>query len=634
MTPYYWPIGLLPVLHTLSQIFMAGVAITAFSLLLYALTFNLRDRVASSFALILTCVVILYTSESVGSASLPNWVDFWQRMEWIGVILLPATYLHFSDALLATTGKPSRGKRSVTIVIAYIISLAFIAGLPFTNYYRVHFFEQPMVFFSNPFALIAPAYFAVGMSMSWYNFIRSYLRTKTPTSRRRMIYLLTGSLAPLLAAIPYIFFGTIYTGDHSILYWMLVVFITLLVGILIITMAYSVAFFGVSWPDRVVRSRLFKWILRGPVSASVALGTTTIVRRLGETFGAASYSAMVPIGMVVAILLCQYLITIFSPYWEKWMFFEKDRSTFDLLHRLEDRMMTQNDLAQFVELILAAVCDRLQATGACLAMFEAGKIESVISIGKYEFDEIKTGEFYYLFMDSDEPYDFFRRDEQIYIPLVIEDEPKTEMLGLLCVDGVVKKELDPEQQYALNLLSQRTLAVLNDRKNQQKIFSSLKNISPESELMQSVRAAGRYDERNLLISEIPLPPEDMTQWVKEALTHYWGGPKLTESPLNDLQIVKVALEEHEGNYTNALRSILRQAIEKVRPEGERRFTGEWILYNILEMKFLEGRKVREVAVKLSMSEADLYRKQKVAIEAVADAIMEMETYAQAQDVKI
>jgi len=32
---------------------------------------------------------------------------------------------------------------------------------------------------------------------------------------------------------------------------------------------------------------------------------------------------------------------------------------------------------------------------------------------------------------------------------------------------------------------------------------------------------------------------------------------------------------------------------------------------------MEGKKVREVAIRLSMSEADLYRKQRVAIEAVA-----------------
>jgi hypothetical protein len=94
-----------------------------------------------------------------------------------------------------------------------------------------------------------------------------------------------------------------------------------------------------------------------------------------------------------------------------------------------------------------------------------------------------------------------------------------------------------------------------------------------------------------------------------------------------LHVVQEALEEHEGNPTNALRAILRRGIEQTRPEGERRFTAEWILYNILEMKFMEGRKVREVAMRLAMSEADLYRKQRVAIEAVANAIVDMEQQA-------
>ena len=49
------------------------------------------------------------------------------------------------------------------------------------------------------------------------------------------------------------------------------------------------------------------------------------------------------------------------------------------------------------------------------------------------------------------------------------------------------------------------------------------------------------------------------------------------------------------------------------------------------MKFLEGRKVREIALKLSMSEADLYRKQREAIEAVANKILEMEKDARNGD---
>jgi hypothetical protein len=147
-----------------------------------------------------------------------------------------------------------------------------------------------------------------------------------------------------------------------------------------------------------------------------------------------------------------------------------------------------------------------------------------------------------------------------------------------------------------------------------------------------MRAATSYSDSGMLSEALTIPtdsdqPGKLTRWVKDALTHYWGGPKLSQSPLLGLHVVQQALAEHEGNPNNALRAILRQAIEHVRPEGERRFTGEWILYNILEMKFMEGRKVREVALRLAMSEADLYRKQRVAIEAVAEAIVEMEHQA-------
>ena len=76
--------------------------------------------------------------------------------------------------------------------------------------------------------------------------------------------------------------------------------------------------------------------------------------------------------------------------------------------------------------------------------------------------------------------------------------------------------------------------------------------------------------------------------VRDALTHYWGGPKLTQSPLLRLKVVQQALEEHD-TPTNALRAILDNAIELQKPEGERNMTrAEWIFYNILELKFVQG----------------------------------------------
>jgi hypothetical protein len=183
------------------------------------------------------------------------------------------------------------------------------------------------------------------------------------------------------------------------------------------------------------------------------------------------------------------------------------------------------------------------------------------------------------------------------------------------------QEMELEQNEPFWSLTRRAAQALEDRQSQRQLIKSLEALTPDVEMIQRLRAAARYN------GGASLKPRGFitTPWItgisppglKYALTHYWGGPKLTNSPLMDFKIVQQAQEAHEGNPTNALRSILRQAVDHIRPEGERRFTAEWILYNILEMKFMEGRKVREVALRLAMSEADLYRKQRVAIEAVA-----------------
>ena len=190
--------------------------------------------------------------------------------------------------------------------------------------------------------------------------------------------------------------------------------------------------------------------------------------------------------------------------------------------------------------------------------------------------------------------------------------------------------MENDQREALWLLADRTALALEDRQMQQRMFRSLADIQPQVEMIQRMRAAGRYDTRSNLMAEPALQEADLADWVKDALTHYWGGPKLTNNPLIKLQVVRDLAEKDDGNTANALRSLLRQAVDQVKPHGDRKFTTEWILYNILEMKFIEGRKVRDVAARLAMSEADLYRKQRVAVESVAKAILEMETNLQEQ----
>ena len=71
--------------------------------------------------------------------------------------------------------------------------------------------------------------------------------------------------------------------------------------------------------------------------------------------------------------------------------------------------------------------------------------------------------------------------------------------------------------------------------------------------------------------------------------------------------------------------MLSEAVERQRPAGERKTTApEWLVYNILDYRFVQGQRVFDIARRLSMSESDLYRKQRTAVAAVAKTLAEME----------
>ena len=610
----------------------AGIAITAFSLLIYALTFNLRDRVARSFATILLSVVVIFTSEAIQSTvQTPVLVELFLRLQWIGIVFLPASYLHLSDALLVTAGRPSRGRRRLVVRGMYFISVGFLILLALGQ------LVGPLVLNALPaphlqrtlWTEIFTLYYLVSMLLAGINFIRAFGRMLTRSGRRRMLYLMAGATAPALGSYPYLLFGSTFASHYPFIFWSTATIINIIVGVLIIIMAYAVAFFGVSWPDRVVKSRLFKWIMRGPVTASLALAVLTLVRRGGESFGL-TYNAFVPVSTVATVLLMEHLITILAPFWERALFFGGDRAELILLQNIEERLLTQGDLRQFLEAILAAVRDHMQSPSAFVAALDDTELSLLINAGRPFLGKDNLSEALEE-VKEDTGRNEFLWNETWILPLRARRTPDLDLdqtpplLGLLGVSRQPAHILEPDQRQALWLLADRAALALEDRQLQQRVFRSLEEIEPQVEMIQRIRALGRYDSTTALAEDLT-PDSDMTELVREALNHYWGGPKLTESPLMNLRVVhETAKEEYDGNMPNALRAILKKAVEQVRPDGERRFTTEWILYNILDLKFIEGRKVREVANRLSMSEADLYRKQRVAVESVARAILEMES---------
>ena len=171
------------------------------------------------------------------------------------------------------------------------------------------------------------------------------------------------------------------------------------------------------------------------------------------------------------------------------------------------------------------------------------------------------------------------------------------------------------------------------------MFTTLQRILPDLERIQEWRSELRYApplppeaEPQPVEADVP-PPESGLQpqasllytWVKDALSHYWGGSKLTENPLVGLKTVQHALAMHDNNLPRAVRAVLQEAIDRQRPAGDRKMTApEWLLYNILDLRFVQGLRVRDIAVRLSMSESDLYRKQRAAVAEVTRTLTEME----------
>ncbi len=625
-----WLEGLINLVRTINDILTAGIAITAFSLLLYALTFNLRDRVARSFAMILVCVVIVFTAEALGGIAIDEAnMEFWLKLQWLGIVLLPPTYLHFSDALVATTGRPSRWRRRWAVRITYLFSLFLLVLIPFdilvgpikTDLISAPHLERTLI--TELFTI----YYWIIMLLSWVNFFRAYIRTVTPVSRRRMGYLVIGALAPAIGSFPFLLYGSGLADRLDGMFWVVATISNFIFYILIILMAYAVAFFGVAWSDRVVKTRLLKWILRGPVTASITLGLTTLVRRTGPVFGY-DFDVFIPIVMVAIIVIFQHIITLLAPLGEKWLFYGNDQQDIEILQTLENRLLTRNDLMEFLELILSALMDRLQATGSFVVSINEDGLELVLTNGKVQFNEQNISEdLSKIVLENGDFPEVFQWEENSLFPLnqiANGTQDQKQLIGILGLTGVNVQELEEEQKTALSMMIDRASSALSDRRMQIQIFESMEKLSSRVSTIQQLRLRGRYDRERVFSEVDPIQSGDLTTWVKDALTHFWGGPKLTDNPLLDLQVVQETADSGEGNKANALRSILRDAINQVKPEGERRFTAEWILYNILEMKFLEGRKVREIAIKLSMSEADLYRKQRVAIETVANKIIEME----------
>jgi len=630
-------IGLLRLTNTILE---AAIVILISSVLLYGIGANIRSRVARASNLLLGFTVIAFFGDllltQVSSAAE---MERWLRAEWIGIAFVPSAYLHLSDALLELGRGASRQRRFI-VWLAYASSAVTLALATFTEY----IVRGEVINLAAP-QLKAGSFFLLFMLFSgglivlgaiWQ--IQARRQSRTVTMRNRISYLIASAGGPAISVFPYLIITGQSTVFPSVLFWLVQIVGNTVVGITIFFMTYGVVYFGANEPDRVIRLRLIKFLARGPLVAIGVLVLLIVVDRTGRFLGLPAAQAT-PFVVVAGIVIFQWIILLIKPALERWFYFS-ERSEVVQIQALRDRVVTPTDFRQYLESILAGVCELLQVETAFVASLTADGTPQVelimgelaLSNGDASYNELPALQLDLKLSSLAERGKWFTWNGYWIVSLY--DRSNENVLGVLGVQKPLDasepmgeiEELDSEP---LAQLAKKAAVALEDRLLQQDVFAAMEG------LLQRVTAT-QQKRQEITGQEAPGETVDLTSrdeftnLVRDALSHYWGGPKLTQSPLLRLKIVQQVTQQHKGSTINAMRAVLMEAIESLRPEGQRSLTtGEWILYNILELKFQKRYKVRDVARRLAMSESDLYRKQRLAIEAVAQAIADME-----QEVKL
>jgi hypothetical protein len=628
----------------------SAVVIISFSVLVYLLSHNLRSVVARSLCTLIGLMMIVYLADVVlfQVNSLEGAMS-WLRVQWVGITFVPAAYLHFSDALLRTTNVHSRLRR-VSILGSYGLSVVFLLLSFFTDllvWDGVHSgiatqFQAGPLFWT--FALFFFAALVVGVR----NIQIARHRCLTSTSRRRMTYLAVAFIATALGVFPYLLVAGLpvldYPSGGAVLpVWLFlsIVFLgNLGVALMMIVMAYSVAYFGILTPDRVVKHRLIHYLLRGPFVAMCVVMLLQVVPRLAELLDL-PIELSLTLTIVGTIILLQLIINRLNPVLDR-VIYRRDLAEITWLQELDERLLTSTDLQQFLENLLTALCDLLRVQSAFVAAtmgdgprgvrleaYSGSRRRVRAFLADVDPDQVLTGDSDVLMEDAENstvhPLHFHRQGGYWLLPLLANSHSIP--LGLLGIEARVPlQDLAADERQALALLVEQARAGLEDRHLQRGIFSALEVIIPDIEKIQERRSQPRYADSPLLASlASPPPARESPDLVRDAFSHYWGGPKLTESPLQRLRIVQDLLAEYDYNPAKTLRAVLRRSLDMLRPDGQRSMTtNEWLLYNIVDLKFIQGQRARDVAARLAMSESDLYRKQRVAMAALAQIIARME----------
>jgi len=626
-------------LLTVNETLTASNAIIAVSLLLFNLTRNLNNRVAKSSAVVLACVTVAYISDSfiaLGPDKAAH--EIASRLQWLGIAFVPAAIYHLSDALLATTGLPSRGRRRRVIRVLYLIGAGFLLSVAFSDSLLQFVDVQGSLSIQAGGAfLVYLLYFTLASGFAFNNVQRARKRCLTQSTARRMAYLQIAFLTPAIGIFPYSI--VLPAGAVETVFGLLVInTANIIIILMMFFLSYPLYFFGSDIPERLVKKQLLDFLLRGPATGLIALAMMNFTAQATRILSLPG-EAVAPPAIVGAVLLWQWFVSLALPYFEKFFIYrDEDEAQITKLQTLGDRVLTHDDLTQLIMATTESICDHLRIERAFVIRFEHEQPEFISKVGKLGFAEsdlLEDGDLLQRIaqLADDSGATHLQWREYRLIPLLsrrISDNGSHAMpvgaLGLPEGEYLLDSDAATPSS-SLQPFVRRVETSLDDMRLQAEIYNLLEGLLPQFQMTRMRAGQVEYRQSDALSSAAISLPEraELFEQVRAALRHYWGGSGISQSNLIQLQVVQDRMRLAEDSPVHALRKILADEIDALKPQGDRKMMSpEWTLYNILQLRFLESRRVRDVARRLSMSEADLYRKQRIAIMAVTDQILERE----------
>lgn len=614
-------------LHQLNRLVSNVTLIVTFSLWAYLTIRSWGGAVARALTIMLFGVFTAVAADVLIQIAHDLVIlEFLLRWSWLGIMLVPTSMFHMVMALAIQLQiiKP----RMWIVWVCYAIGMLFVVCVIATNLVvatPIRGGGVPALTPQTMFSGVAVFAFAV-VTLAWILLWRVRATVLTPSLRRRMTYMVASWYGPLLLSFPILsLLPKAYLLPESISLSLGIVAAPIAAIFMMVT-AYSATFVGSPQPDRIVKHDFLRWWLYGPfIGVSIILFLQVV-----PVFATVSHlpsEIWAVFGIMMMTVIMPILVNQIRPYLDN-LIYANDHEDIDYLRTLPRTTFTQTDLRRLLENSLTVMCGAAQSDSAFVAAPDDFGVYAVkMIVGgrrriRHLFDQIPL-----------EALITRLQTHQSTQPLLLNDygiavlrDPEGQIVGVLGLHQYERISA-PDVQQLVTTLTRQVEHALVMVTMQQRLIDTLRTMAPEMSTLQQMSSRieqATPDALQSLEDDVAMMPE-FTQLVRDALTHYWGGPKLSDSPLLGLKSVKRVRDAQGGSPTKALQLVLRQAIDNIRPDTSLATTAsESVLYNILDMRFLQGRKIRDTADRLAMSESDLYRKQRIAVDEVARQLAMME----------